>query len=240
MVVAIDFIDKGDARLSIAVGAGDDPVPNVRSVNHARRRRLFNQGVGKIRGLESFLIPKSNGGPVRPAVDNIVAAGDGIENRLVPGLAVEIELIPFVVIDRVEKLVRYVDRNIKVGQRVLVVLGVNETQNVRMRDAHHAHVGAPTHATLLHRVSGRVEDVHERHGTAGYAVGCADHRATRSQLFKSETGAAAGLMNDRCVSRRLHDPGDRVRHVQYKAGRQLAIGLAGIHQAGRVGNELAR
>ena len=29
VIVAIDFVDEGDARLGILVGAGDDPVPDV-------------------------------------------------------------------------------------------------------------------------------------------------------------------------------------------------------------------
>ena len=109
-----------------------------------------------------------------------------------------------------------------------------------MRDAHHAHVRAATHAALLHGVSRRIEDVHERHGAAGDAMGSADHGAARPKLFKSKASAAAGLMNDRSVGRCLHDAGDRVRHVEHKASGELTVRLSSVDEARRVGNKLAR
>ena len=53
---------------------------------------------------------------------------------------------------------------------MLVILRMNETQNVGMRDAHHAHVRAAPHAALLNRIRRRIENIHERHGAAGDAV----------------------------------------------------------------------
>src|SRR5260370_34212597 len=47
-------------------------------------------------------------------------------------------------------------------------------------------------------------------------------------------------MDDRCVCRCLHNPGDRVRHVENEARGELSIRLTGINETWRVGNELAR
>ena len=52
VVVTIHLIDESNSRLGILVGAGDDAVPDVRRVNHARPRRLFNRAVGKIGSVE--------------------------------------------------------------------------------------------------------------------------------------------------------------------------------------------
>src|SRR5688572_31148461 len=106
-----------------------------------------------------------------------------------------------------------------------------------MRDAHHAHVRAATHATLLHRVGRGIEDVHERHGTAGDAVRSADHRTARTELLKSEAGTAASLMNDSGVGRRLHDAGDRIRDIEHKARSKLSVWLTGVDEARRVRHE---
>src|SRR5207249_3953201 len=109
VIMAIDFVDEGDARLGIAMRATDNAVPDVRRVNHARRGRLFNQSIGKIGSVEGFLISESDGGTVGPAIDDVVATGDRIENGLVPQLAIEVELIPFVLVDSIQKLVGNVD-----------------------------------------------------------------------------------------------------------------------------------
>ena len=109
VIVPIDLVDKGYARLSVAMRAGDDPVPDVRRVSHARRRRLFNQSVGKIGRIVGLFVAKRDGRAIRPAIDDVIAAGDWIEDRLAPRLAAKFELIPFVVIDGFEKLVRNVN-----------------------------------------------------------------------------------------------------------------------------------
>src|SRR5205085_4118518 len=74
----------------------------------------------------------------------------------------------------------------------------------------------------------------------GDSVSRANHRTARTQLLKSEASAAAGLMNDRGIGRSLHDAGDRIRHVEHEAGRQLAIWFTRVDEAWRVRHELAR
>ena len=46
-------------------------------------------------------------------------------------------------------------------------------------------------------------------------------------------------MNDRDVLGVLHDALDRVGHIEHKAGRELALWLAGVDEARRVWDELA-
>ena len=73
VVVTIHFIDESDSRLGILMGAGDDAVPDVRRVNHARPRRLFNGAVGKIRGHESLAITERHGRAIRPPINNVIS-----------------------------------------------------------------------------------------------------------------------------------------------------------------------
>src|SRR5438445_284614 len=101
-------------------------------------------------------------------------------------------------------------------------------------------MGAAAHTALLNGVSRRIENVHERDGAAGHTVCRTNHRAAGTKFFKSEAGAATGLMNDRGISCGLHDAGDRVWHIEYKACGELTVGFAGIDETRRVGNEFAR
>ena len=240
MIVPIDFVDERNARLGMAVRAGHNSVPDVGSIRHAGSRRLFNQSVRKIGGFKCFFVAESHGRAIGPAIDNIVAARDWIENRFRPRLAIEFKLIPFIMIDRFQKLVRHVHGNVEVGERVLIVLGMNESQHVGMRDAHHAHIRPATNAALLHSVGCRIENIHKRHRPARHPVSRTYHGATGTKLLKSEPGAAAGLMNDRRIRCRLHDAGDRVRYIQHEASSELTIWLASVDQARSVGNKLPR
>ena len=66
--------------------------------------------------------------------------------------------------------------------------------------------------------------------TGGLAVGGSDERAGRTEMLVSHAGAAARLVNARGGLGVFHDLGDRVAHIEDKAGGKLAIGTAGIHQ----------
>ena len=48
VIVPVHFIDEGDAGLGILVGAGNDPVPDVRRENHPRPRRFFLDAIRQI------------------------------------------------------------------------------------------------------------------------------------------------------------------------------------------------
>ena len=57
VVVTIHFVDESNARLGILVRAGNDAIPDVGRVNHARPRRLFNSALGKIRIHDTTACP---------------------------------------------------------------------------------------------------------------------------------------------------------------------------------------
>ncbi len=115
---------------------------------------------------------------------------------------------PFVVVDGFEKAIRDVDRDIEVDQRDLVVLGVDETQNVRVGHTHHAHIGAATYATLLDHIRYLIDDAHERYWTGCVAAGGVDDRASGAQEFVTHAGATARLVNDGRGLGMLHDAFD--------------------------------
>src|SRR5205814_2764449 len=56
MIVTIYFVDESDARLGMAMRAGHNAVPDVRRVNHPRRRRFFDQSIRKIRSVKGLLV----------------------------------------------------------------------------------------------------------------------------------------------------------------------------------------
>src|SRR3989442_11817798 len=114
MIVAIDFVDEGNARFRITMRAGYDAVPDVRSISHAGSRRLFNQSVRKIGGFECFFFAGRHSRAVGPSIHNISAPRDWIENPLRPRLALEFKLIPFVVIAGLAKLVPHIYRKIEI------------------------------------------------------------------------------------------------------------------------------
>src|SRR5512132_2993402 len=116
---------------------------------------------------------------------------------------------------------------------MLIVFRMNETQHVRMRDPHHAHIGAAAYAALLHYVSHLIDDVHERHGTGSNTACGSDESTRRSEEFISHPGAAASLMNRRRSLGVIHDSGYRVRHIQHKACSELTICFACVNEARR-------
>ena len=114
-----------------------------------------------------------------------------------------------------------------------------EAQHVRMRYAHHAHVGAATHTTLLNHVSHLIDDVHERDGPEATPPSIRRALQKAAGIHRSSR-STAGLMNRRRSLGMIHNAGNRVRHIQHKAGSKLAVCFAGVNQARRVGNKLAR
>src|SRR5262245_34693648 len=80
---------------------------------------------------------------------------------LLPGLAVELRLKPSTAIHRIHEQVSNGNGNIKVREACLVILRVNKTQNVRMRNTQDAHVRTAPDAALLNDLGRLVDDVHE-------------------------------------------------------------------------------
>src|SRR5689334_11801213 len=122
---------------------------------------------------------------------------------------------------------------------MLVVLRVNKAKNVRMRYAHHAHVGSPSNAALLYDLGDLVDDVHERDWTGSRAVAKANACALRSEKFVGHSGSAACLMYESGKFRMVHDSGEGIRNGENKTSSELSSIASSIHEARRVGNEFA-
>src|SRR5512145_1984685 len=102
---------------------------------------------------------------------------------------------------------------------------MDETQHVGMCNAHHSHVRAASHTTLLHDISHLIDNVHERDWTRSNAGRRTHHRSVRPEELISHAGAAASLMNCRSSFCMFHDPGQGIGNFENKTGCELAICL---------------
>src|ERR1043165_5328887 len=107
--MTIHFVDEGDTWFRILVGAGNDPIPNIGSEDHPRSQRFFNRARGKICIQKRLAVAKRYCRSIRTSINDVFAVANWIEDRLVPGLAVELQLKPLIVIDSFQKLVSNVD-----------------------------------------------------------------------------------------------------------------------------------
>ena len=135
VVVTVDLVDKDDAGLGVFVSGRDDAVPDVGCKDHAGHRRFFDGAVRKIGRFECKFVGKSRGRTVGTAINDVIRTGYRVENGLRPRLALKLGLKPRAAVDRVHKQVRHGHRDIKICQARLIVLGVDEPQNIGMRDA---------------------------------------------------------------------------------------------------------
>jgi hypothetical protein len=88
-----------------------------------------------------------------------------IENRPIPRLPVELGLKPLVVLDRAQEFIRDRDRDVEIGQALLIVFRMNKAQDVGMRDRENAHVCASPDAALFDCFGHRIDNLHERDRT---------------------------------------------------------------------------
>jgi len=129
-------------------------------------------------------------------------------------------------------------RDVEVVEAVVVLLGPDEVEDVRVIDAHDAHVGAAPRAALLDGLGGGIEDVHEGERAAGDALGAHHHVVVRAHAREAEAGAPAALVDESGVLDGLEDGLHGVADGEYEAGRELAQLAAGVHEGGAVGEEL--
>ena len=127
---------------------------------------------------------------------------------------------------------------VEVGEPGLVLLGGDELENVRVIHAEHAHVGASALAALLDGFGGGVEHLHEGQRPRGHALGGLHRRVLRPQPRERVARTAAGLVHQGAVAHGREDAVHGVVHRQHEAGGELAEIRAGVHQAGRVGQEV--
>src|SRR5215213_6922113 len=110
---------------------------------------------------------------------------------------------------------------------------MDEAQHVRMRNAHHAHVRAASHAALLHNVRHLVDDVHERHWTRRHTSRRAHHCAVWAKEFIRHAGSAAGLVDGGGSLRVLHDSRERIRHMQNETRGELTVRFTRVYPTRR-------
>src|SRR6185295_15032097 len=99
VVMTIHLVDERDAWFGVLVRTGDDSVPDVWSEDHSRSRRFLDRAVRKIRSQKRLAIAKTHRRSIGAPVNNIIVIANRIEDRLIPGLVVELQLEPLIVIN---------------------------------------------------------------------------------------------------------------------------------------------
>ena len=135
--------------------------------------------------------------------------------------------VPILVIfDRAHKRIGDADRDIEIGDGILVGLAGDEIFDIRVIDPQHAHVGAAPAAALGDFAKGIVVDAQEADRSGCLPGRSFDQRALGAQAREGEAIAAAGLLDQRRVAQGGEDTGLVAAHVigdgQDKAGRKLA------------------
>jgi hypothetical protein len=172
------------------------------------------------------------------AVDHLVPHHLRVEltDHLLGGRVDEVVARPG--LHRLHEVVGHRDGDVEVRDLRQVFLTGDELHDVRVIDAQDAHVGAASGASLLHRVRGRVIELHERDGSARHAGSGAHHRAVRTKPREREAGTAAALVDERHRTKRVVDAIPPVRQCvldrEHKAGGELSERATGVHERGRV------
>ena len=156
-----------------------------------------------------------------------------------PSLSRVPQLERFVGLARGHELVRNADGNVKVGNVSFHGLALDEILNVRMVDAHDAHVSASARAALHDAPKHVVVRLHERNRAGRNAIGRAkDAGALWTQLGEIKSIAAARLLNQHGITQRFHDAFHAVFNGQHEAGGQLAQWRARTCPRRRIGKKL--
>ena len=216
-VAAVHSVDEEEPRLARLPGAADD-----QRVDVPRRPFVVPVGQDVALGVAEFLAERRL--PACMGVDDVVLQ---------------------VAAQGAEELVGHGDREVEVRELARLDLGVDEVQDVGVVDAEDAHVGAAPEAALVDRVGGGVEDPHEADRAACAAVGRVDAGRLRPDAREIEAGAAAGLVDEGGGAKRVEDAlvlavDDGVGDGEDEAGEVLAQAAAGVHEGGRVGEEIER
>ncbi len=133
------------------------------------------------------------------------------------------------------------DRDVEVGDLVLVGLAGDELLHIRVIHAQDGHVGAAAGAALGDLAEGVVVDAQEADRSGGLPGGGFDQGALGAQVREGKAVAAAGLLDERGVAQGLEDAAGFAAHVvadgQHKAGSQLPERRARAGEGGRIGEE---
>ncbi len=170
----------------------------------ARVCRLHHADVGRRLPPVRLIDEEQPGLPVLPGlVRNLVEHLAGVElaHDLARTRAHEVVLLPLP--HGLHEGVRDRDRDVEVRDLADVVLARDELKDVRVVHPEDSHVRPPPLGSLLHLLSRRVEDLHERHGPARDAHRRADEIVLRPQAGEGEAGSTAAVMR--------HEPIGEVR-----------------------------
>src|SRR5881394_2045690 len=99
VIVTIDFVDEGDSGLRVFMGGRNDPVPDIAGMNHSGPGWILLREAISVGSFERCSVCESYRA-FRAAleVDGIIGAGDRIKDRLLPRLAIERQLEPFIIV----------------------------------------------------------------------------------------------------------------------------------------------
>ena len=129
------------------------------------------------------------------------------------------------------------DRDVVVGPTAQIIFGAQELNDIWMVTTHDAHVGATAEGTLLDGFGTGAECINKRKRAGCASAGAGDDVTIRAQARKTETGTAAGLLNQGDVLQSVEDLLNGVFNRQHETCREHAHGTASVHQRGRVRHE---
>ncbi len=263
-VLLVDAVEVDHAGLAVLPGAVDDALPDGRR----RHRELLARRdvlVEAVPGVHLLGVLGRDVGLARARVDErellvvperlheLVGDADGdVEVREVAldgvpevlgDAALLVDELPGLLEGLVEGRVGVVVGVVqpeRVGQRDVLVLRVDELDDVRVRDPHDGHLGAPPGAALGDGLAHLVERLHERDRARGDAAGRADRVAVGAEPPERVAHPAAGLEHLGGLHRGLVDVGEVVLRRVDEARRELLELVAGVHQRRRVRDERQR
>jgi hypothetical protein len=129
-------------------------------------------------------------------------------------------------------------RDVEAPETLAGQFRIDELPDVRMIDAQHAHVGSVAFAPFPHALGGAVEQAHERDRPRAGPAGRGHHVAPRPQAREGEPRTPSRLLDQGHELERAEDTLDAVFHRQHEAGAQLSLRRAGVHERGRIGEEV--
>ena len=88
------------------------------------------------------------------------------------------QIVVSVIFHRLHEAVGHCHGDIEVGQLGQIVFAGDELQDVGMVHPQYRHVGAPAGASLLDRLGGGVDNLHERDGSGGHSAGGCHRRVS--------------------------------------------------------------
>ncbi len=129
-------------------------------------------------------------------------------------------------------------RQVEVGELIRSGFEGNEGLNVRVVGIENTHVGAAPSPTLFDHFRGVVEEFNEGKCATCFATSRGYPIAGRAQGREIEAGAAARLVDLGRVLDGVKNAFQVVFYREDKAGGQLAVRTAGVHEGGGVGQKL--